>query len=83
MIPQQMHVLLDNLMQCGVDKIDYIISHHAEQDHSGSLNDILLCIQNAKIVTNPKCKQMLIDLHDIEDDKFVTVEDGETLSSWQ
>ncbi|MBN2588612.1 MAG: FprA family A-type flavoprotein, partial [Sedimentisphaerales bacterium] len=33
-----------------------------------------------KVVTNPKCKQMLIDLLDIEEEKFITVEDGETLS---
>ena len=78
--PSQLQVLLDNLIECEVDKIDYIISHHAEQDHSGSLNDILLLHPEAKIVTNPMCKKMLIDLHEIEDDKFITVEDGEILS---
>ncbi len=78
--PSQLHVLLDNLMQCEVDKIDYIISHHAEQDHSGSLIDILLLYPDTKIVTNPMCKKMLMDLHDIGDEKFITVEDGETLS---
>jgi len=78
--PNKVQDLLDNLIQCGIDRIDYVISHHAEQDHSGSLPDILLMLPNAKIVTNPKCKQMLIDLHDIEQDKFITVEDRETLS---
>lgn len=78
--PSQLQVLLDNLMQSGVKKIDYVVSHHAEQDHSGSLNDILLLHPDAKIVTNPMCKKMLIDLHHIEEDKFVTIEDGETLS---
>ena len=78
--PAKTSVLLDNLIQCGVDKIDYIVSHHGEQDHSGSLPDVLLMFPDAKIVTNPKCKQMLIDLLDIKDDCFITVEDGETLS---
>ena len=78
--PIKTSVLLDNLIQCGVDKIDYIISHHGEQDHSGSLPDVLLMFPNAKVVTNPKCKQMLIDLLDISEDSFITVEDGETLS---
>ena len=78
--PAKTQVLLDNLMQCGVDKIDYIISHHAEQDHSGSLPDILLMYPEAKIITNPKCKQFLIELLEIDQEKFITVEDGETLS---
>jgi flavorubredoxin len=78
--PTKTNVLLDNLIQCGVDKIDYIISHHGEQDHSGSLPDVLLMFPDAKVVTNPKCKQMLIDLLDINEDRFIAVEDGETLS---
>ena len=40
----------------------------------------LACYPDAKIVTNPKCKAMLIDLLDLADDQFVTVEDGQTLS---
>ncbi len=78
--PTKTHVLLDNLVGVGVDKIDYIISHHAEQDHSGSLPDVLLIYPDTKVVTNPKCKQMLIDLLDIEEDQFITVEDGQELS---
>jgi flavorubredoxin len=78
--PSRTHVLLDNLMQCDIDKIDYIISHHAEQDHSGSLPEVLLMYPEAKVVTNPKCKQMLMDLLDIDQEKFITVEDGQELS---
>jgi flavorubredoxin len=78
--PAKTKVLLNNLVKLGIDKIDYVIAHHAEQDHSGSLPDVLLVYPDAKVVTNPKCKGMLIDLLDIEDDKFITVEDGETLS---
>ncbi|MFC1781318.1 FprA family A-type flavoprotein [Planctomycetota bacterium] len=78
--PRKISVLLDNLIRSGIDKLDYIISHHAEQDHSGSLGDILLIYPETKIVTNPKCKQMLMDLLDIEDESFITVEDGGTLS---
>jgi len=78
--PTKTEVLLDNLFKLGINKIDYVIAHHAEQDHSGSLPDILLIYPDAKVVTNPKCKGMLIDLLGIEDDKFFTVEDGEALS---
>ena len=78
--PAKTDVLLGHLVTVGVDKIDYIIAHHAEQDHSGSLSDVLLIYPDAKVVTNPKCKQMLIDLLGIEDDKFITVDDGQELS---
>ena len=78
--PAKTEVLLDNLVKLGINIIDYVVAHHAEQDHSGSLPDVLLVYPDAKVVTNPKCKDMLIDLLSIEDDKFITVEDGETLS---
>lgn len=78
--PSKTEVLLNNLIRLGINKIDYVIAHHAEQDHSGSLPDVLLIYPETKVVTNPKCKGMLIDLLGIEDDKFITVEDGQELS---
>jgi flavorubredoxin len=65
--PAKTDVLLGNIFGIGVEKIDYIVSHHAEQDHSGSLADVLLLYPDAKVLTNPKCKGMLIDLLGIED----------------
>jgi flavorubredoxin len=78
--PTKTETLLNNLGKLGINKIDYVIAHHAEQDHSGSLPDVLLKYPDAKVVTNPKCKSMLIDLLGIEDEKFITVKDGQTLS---
>jgi flavorubredoxin len=78
--PTKTEVLIDNLVNLGTERIDYLISHHAEQDHSGSIPDILTLYPDAKVVTNPKCKGMLIDLLDIDQDKFITVDDGQTLS---
>ncbi len=78
--PTKTDVLIDNLVKAGTDRIDYIIAHHAEQDHSGSIPDILMLYPDAKVVTNPKCKGMLVDLLQISEDKFITVEDGQTLS---
>ena len=71
-------LLLEKL--AGVAKIDYLVSHHAEQDHSGSIPRVLEKYPEAKVVTNPKCKGMLIDLLRIPEEKFITVKDGETLS---
>lgn len=78
--PTRSDVLIDNLVKLGIDRIDYVVAHHAEQDHSGSLPDVLLLYPDAKVVTNPRCKTMLVDLLGIEDDKFITVQDGEMLS---
>jgi len=78
--PTKTEVLIGNLISLGVDRIDYIVSHHAEQDHSGALPDILTLYPMAKVVANPKCKAMLIDLLCINEDRFITVEDGQRLS---
>jgi flavorubredoxin len=78
--PTKTDVLLDNLAELGIDRIDYVVAHHAEQDHSGSLPDVLLLYPDAKVVANPKCKAMLMDLLPIDDEKFLTVDDGQTLS---
>ena len=78
--PVKEHELLANLKKLGVKSIDYIIAHHGEQDHSGAIPTILKTYPGAKVVTNPKCKSMLIDLLMISDDKFITIEDGGTLS---
>jgi len=77
--PAKTEVLLSNLVKLGLDNIDYVIAHHAEQDHSGSLPDVLLKYPDTKVVTNPKCMDMLIDLLGIEHDKFITIKDGATL----
>jgi flavorubredoxin len=78
--PTKTEVLIGNLIKAGVDRIDYIIAHHAEQDHSGAIPDMLLLYPTAKVVVTPKCKGMLIDLLNIDEDKFITVDDGQTLS---
>jgi len=78
--PTKSEGLMGNLMALGIDGIDYIVSHHAEQDHSGTIPAVLLLYPHAKVVTNAKCKAMLIDLLHVEEDRFLTVADGQTLS---
>ncbi len=63
-----------------VPKIDYIVSHHAEQDHSGSIPRVLERYPKAKVVSTPKAKTMLVDLLKIPEDSFIAVADGETIS---
>ncbi|MCD6236783.1 MAG: FprA family A-type flavoprotein [Thermoplasmata archaeon] len=77
--PTKTYELIARLRGIKAD-VDYIIAHHAEQDHSGSIHDILKLYPKAKIVCTPKCKTMLIDLFHISEDVFIEVEDGKTLS---
>ncbi len=64
----------------GVSQIDYVISQHAEQDHSGTIPQVLEKFPDAKLISTPKAKGLLIDLLQIPEDVFITVKDGETLS---
>ncbi len=69
-----------NLNSLHVDKIDYIIANHAEQDHSGGIRRLVDTYPTAKVVTNEKCRNMLIDLLHIPEEKFFAVKDNDTLS---
>ena len=78
--PPMKDVLMDNLAKAGIEKIDYIIPHHGEQDHSGTIPDLLEKFPESIVVTNEKCKTMLMDLLHIPEKKFKTVENGDELS---
>jgi len=77
--PAKSETLIGNLVSLGIDKIDYVVAHHAEQDHSGTIPEILMLYPGAKVVTNAKCRAMLIDLLHIEEDRFLVVEENTTL----
>lgn len=64
----------------GVERIDYVVSQHAEQDHSGSIPQVLARYPEAKVMATAKAKPMLMDLLHIPEGKFVVVADGESLS---
>ncbi|MEO0122761.1 MAG: FprA family A-type flavoprotein [candidate division WOR-3 bacterium] len=78
--PTKENELIENLRKLNIQKIDYVISHHAEQDHSGGIPRVLKEFPMAKVVTNAKCKGMLMDLLLIPEDKFIEVQDNEILS---
>lgn len=64
----------------GVAAIDFIVSHHAEQDHSGAVPHVLARYPQAKVVTTPKAKALLMDHLHLPEETFVPVADGEILS---
>jgi flavorubredoxin len=77
--PTMSEVLLQNLVSLNITKIDFIISNHAEQDHSGSIPFLLRQYPEAKVVTNEKCKDQLTHLLNINPEKIITIKDNETL----
>jgi flavorubredoxin len=76
--PAKLDVLMAQLDS--VERLDYLVAQHAEQDHSGSIPAVLARYPGAVLVTNPKAKELLQEHLDIPDDRFRTVADGETLS---
>ena len=78
--PTMEQVLENHLNELKVKDIDYLVAHHAEQDHSGSIPWVLEKYPKAKVVCTPKCKGMLVDLLLIPEDRVITVEDKETIS---
>lgn len=76
--PTMVDVLLSQL--ASVPKVDYIVAHHAEQDHSGAIPHVLERYEDAKVLTTPKGKGMLVDHLCIPEGQVIAVEDGEVLS---
>jgi len=76
--PAFREVLLQRLE--GVPRLDYIIAHHAEQDHAGAIPDVLARFPQAKVLATPKGVQFLQELLAIPADRLQAVQDGETLA---
>lgn len=80
MYPQKADEYMQNLENAGIEKIDYIVCQHGEQDHSGALPKMIKKYPDAKILTNPKCKELIQEMLLIEEEKFQVVADGEEIS---
>jgi flavorubredoxin len=78
--PTKTAELMANLDGIGIKSIDYVIANHAEQDHSGSIPAVLDRFGQAKVVTNQKCKEFLVELLHIPEDRVILVGDQDTLA---
>ncbi|MBC7223980.1 MAG: FprA family A-type flavoprotein [Anaerolineae bacterium] len=76
--PSRVHLLMAQLE--GVPRVDYIVAHHAEQDHSGAIPHVLQKYPQARVLASAKGKPMLADHLGIPLDAVDVVEDGVTLS---
>ena len=78
--PPMSSVLLSRLDECGIEVLDYVVANHAEQDHSGALPEVLARFPEAKVVCTSSAKKMLVELLRIQDDRFITVDDGQRIA---
>ncbi len=78
--PPMHHVLINNLDSLEIDKLDYLVTNHAEQDHSGSIPRVLAKYPEAKVVCTAKCRDLIIDHLLVPADRIIVVGDGETIS---
>jgi flavorubredoxin len=76
--PKMADILMNQLES--VPKIDFVISNHAEQDHSGSIPIVLEKYPQAQVIVSPQGKDLLQKHLGIADDRFRIVSDGETIS---
>eukprot|EP00831_Metopus_contortus_P053468 TRINITY_DN4492_c0_g3_i1.p1 TRINITY_DN4492_c0_g3~~TRINITY_DN4492_c0_g3_i1.p1 ORF type:complete len:430 (-),score=39.55 TRINITY_DN4492_c0_g3_i1:73-1362(-) len=78
--PAKQREFVRNIKEYGLEKLDYIVCNHAEQDHSGLIPLVIEMFPEVRVVTNEKCKGFLKELLPIDDEKFDVIEDGDTLS---
>ena len=78
--PPMREVLFSRLDDLGIDSIDYVVTHHGEQDHSGTLPLVLEKYPEAKVICTARCKTMVGDLLHVPEDRVIAVEDRETVS---
>ncbi len=73
-------VLQSNLSSLGIKKIDCIIAQHAEQDHSGSIKELLDLYPDARVLGSAKCLDLLMSFGLVGKDQVQEIKDGEKLS---
>jgi len=73
-------VLLDNLKASGVKKLDFIVSQHAEQDHSGAIQKLAELFPEARIVGSAKCMELLVEFSLVSSQRTHQVADGDSIS---
>jgi len=77
--PTKEQDLFRHLKELKLSRIDYLICHHAEQDHSGTIPRILEMYHGCHVLCSPKCKEILETHLDVKPDRITAVQDKETL----
>jgi flavorubredoxin len=75
--PTKLHVLEAYLKE--VPKVDYLISNHTEQDHSGSIPWVLERYPGIQVLSSEPAQSMLVDHLGVDGAKIRAVADGQRL----
>ena len=71
---------LKALKSLGLERLDYIVSNHAEPDHSGSIPAVLAEYPEAKVLANVKCRSLLKASLDLPAETLTLIQDNQVLS---
>lgn len=77
--PEKSSVLMSNLADTGIKRLDYIVCLHTEQDHSGSIDAVLRQFPEAVVVANAKVKEMVMTHLHLPEEKIQLVAEGDKL----
>ena len=80
MYPPFCDLYLKNFDENGIDKVDYIIANHGEQDHSGSIPALLNKFPDTLVITNDKCRQNIIEMLLVDESKIRVIQNNEEIS---
>ena len=68
------------LKSLGLERLDYIVSNHAEPDHSGSIPAVLAEYPEAKVLANVKCRSLLKSSLNLPAEVLTLIQDNQVLS---
>lgn len=68
------------LNSLGIERLDYIVSNHAEPDHSGAIPAVVAAHPEAKVLANVKCRSLLTASHGLPPEAFTLIKDQQTVS---
>ncbi len=77
--PEKIEVLLANMKEIPEARIDYLILLHSEQDHSGSVYNVLSAYPKAKIVCTEKVKTLMAVHMHLSDERMLVMKEDDML----
>jgi flavorubredoxin len=78
--PSMADGFMQALASLGIERLDYIVSNHAEPDHSGAIPAVLARYPEAKVLANVKCRSLLVGSHGLKPEAFTLIKDQQTVS---
>lgn len=77
--PVKSSVLIDNLKKAGIEKVDYIINLHTEQDHAGATPDVMKLYPEARLVATKAVVDLMETHLHVPRDQFRIMAAGDKL----